>query len=163
MESSKQKFGGQQKIPLGFWLKNWTIKHNLSEIPFKGANHTKTNNREGEKLIQERLDRAYGNTEWKNSHTNAIVWNFPIFLSDHGHSARHKPFGQKWLYWRQRAKSKLDDWGDKSTSFFFKTVKTRMVKNEIRAIKNENDRWKDQDQEIKNIFHKPPNPNPDGG
>ncbi|KAL2922180.1 hypothetical protein RDABS01_013671 [Bienertia sinuspersici] len=75
---------GHKKIPLGFWFKNWTIKHNLSEFPFNGANYTWTNNQEGEKLIQERLDIAYGNTEWKNSHTNVIEWNFPIFLSDHG-------------------------------------------------------------------------------
>ncbi|KAL2943602.1 Protein pianissimo A [Bienertia sinuspersici] len=35
---------------------------------------------------------------------------------------------------RQRAKSKWDDWGDKSTGFFFKSVKTRALKNEIRTI-----------------------------
>ncbi|KAL2901420.1 LINE-1 reverse transcriptase-like protein [Bienertia sinuspersici] len=254
LESYKQKFGGRQKIPLGFWFRNWTINHNLSEIPFKGAKFTWTNNREGERLIQERLDRAYGNHEWRSSYPNAIVWNFPVFLSDHGPIAldtnpsavkRKRPyrleawsynkteikeiteksgcsgvkgskmfilqrrleiikvqcmkwclnykkaedlnwsniskkleeninpqmkrseddqmkvrksleqqFKDKWLYWKQRAKSKWDDWGDKSTSFFFKSVKTRKVKNEIRAIKNENDQWRDQDQDIKEVFYK---------
>ncbi|KAL2920946.1 Transmembrane channel-like protein 7, partial [Bienertia sinuspersici] len=61
---------------------------------------------------------------------------------------------EKWDYWRQRAKSKWDDWGDQTTGFFFKSVKTRKVKNDIRAIKNEEDQWKVEDQNIKNIFHK---------
>ncbi|KAL2942986.1 LINE-1 retrotransposable element ORF2 protein [Bienertia sinuspersici] len=251
LESPKQKLGGRQKIPLGRWFKNWTINHNLSEIPFKGSSYTWTNNREGGNLVLERLDRAYGNNDWKDLYPNAILWNFPIFLSDHGPIAldthpkitkRKRPYRleawsynreeikeiavnsglnnahgskmfvlqkrfekiksqcmkwclnykreagltwsnlnaalennsnpqnnkdemivrkhleqqlqEKWLYWRQRAKSKWDDWGDKTTSFFFKSVKTRKVKNEIRAIKNDQDQWRDDDQDIKNIFHK---------
>ncbi|KAL2905741.1 Exocyst complex component SEC8 [Bienertia sinuspersici] len=84
LENSKQKLGGRQKIPLGCWFKNWTIKHDLSEITFKGDPFTWTNNREGENLVLERLDRAYGNNDWKHRYPEAIVWNFPIFLSDHG-------------------------------------------------------------------------------
>ncbi|KAL2926107.1 hypothetical protein RDABS01_037785 [Bienertia sinuspersici] len=60
----------------------------------------------------------------------------------------------KWDYWRQRAKSKLDDWGDKSTGFFFKSVKLRAVKNEIRTIKNEANQWIEEEEGIKNVFHK---------
>ncbi|KAL2931025.1 Acylcarnitine hydrolase [Bienertia sinuspersici] len=227
LESDKQKQGGSQKIPQGRWFKNWTIRHNLSEIPFKGAPFTWINNREGKDLIFERLDRAYGNHGWKDLYPNASGCNFPIFLSDHGlialdthpsnakrkrpyrleawcynkekikeitsNSGKNKKQGskmftlqrrletirtkcmkwclnynkeaglnwasikdqlernnaidsqkmdgekrkikEKWAYWRQRAKSKWDDWGDQSTGFFFRSVKTRATKNEIRATK----------------------------
>ncbi|KAL2900740.1 hypothetical protein RDABS01_025822 [Bienertia sinuspersici] len=252
LESSKQKQGGRKKIPLGRWFKNWTISHSLSEIPFKGAPFTWTNNREGKDLIFERLDRAYGNHEWKDLYPNASGWNFPIFLSDHGpisldtnpsDAKKKRPYrleawcydkdeireitlnsgkntmqgsrmfalqrrlekiktkcmewclnykkevglnwasikGQleknsetachkteeenkklrnnleretkeQWVYWRQRAKSRWDDWGDQSTSFFFRSVKTRAVKNEIRAIKSNEDVWVVDQTEIKMEF-----------
>ncbi|KAL2933296.1 LINE-1 retrotransposable element ORF2 protein [Bienertia sinuspersici] len=253
LESPNQKLGGRKKIPLGRWFKNWTLTHKLSEIPFKGTKYTWSNNKEGRNLIQERLDRAYGNNEWHDSYTDAVVFNFPIFLSDHGPIAldtspithkRKRPYRleawcydkseimditinsgtwntqgskmfilqrrlerikincmiwclnhkkeaglnwanfsdklqettsletgkeegdktkirkrieeeakEKWDYWRQRAKSKWDDWGDKSTGFFFRSVKSRATKNEIRAIKNEENQWITEDCEIKSTFH----------
>ncbi|KAL2923485.1 Nitrilase, partial [Bienertia sinuspersici] len=213
------------KIPLGRWFKNWTIQHELCEIPFKGNRYTWSNNREGTDLIHERLDRAYGNNEWINQYPNSIVWNFPIFISDHGPMAldtqpttkkKKRPYRleawcfdkpeithiieesgkveaqgskmftlqrrleviktecmkwcldhkkerllreriekeikDKWAYWQQRAKSKWDDWRDKSTGFFFRSVKTRGVKNEIRAIKDDNDQWIMEESSIKKAF-----------
>ncbi|KAL2904360.1 hypothetical protein RDABS01_003070 [Bienertia sinuspersici] len=60
---------------------------------------------------------------------------------------------EKWDYWRQRAKSKWDDWGDKSTGFFFRSIESRATKNEIRAIKNEENQWITENCEIKSTFH----------
>ncbi|KAL2927025.1 putative maltase-glucoamylase 2, partial [Bienertia sinuspersici] len=241
LDNSNQNLGGRKRIPLGRWFKNWTINHNLNEIPYKGANYTWTNNREGESLVQEWLDRAYGKSDWKDIYPNTNIWNFPIFISDHGPIAldtnpilirRKRPYrleawcykkeeiediitksldqniqgskmfilqrrlqiirsqcmkwclnhqkdiGINWArykdelhedmsedpvkdanekqkdYWRQRAKSKWNDWGDKSTGFFFRSVETRATKNEIRAIKNEENHWLTNDQNIKNAFHK---------
>ncbi|KAL2934123.1 Ribosome maturation factor RimM [Bienertia sinuspersici] len=46
--------------------------------------YTWTNNRERDDLVLERLDKAYGNNGWKQTYPEAIIWNFPIFISDHG-------------------------------------------------------------------------------
>uniref|UniRef100_A0A803L9V7 Uncharacterized protein n=1 Tax=Chenopodium quinoa TaxID=63459 RepID=A0A803L9V7_CHEQI len=43
---------------------------------------------------------------------------------------------RKWLFWKQRAKSKWDMYGDQSTTFFFKSLKQRAARMEIRALKN---------------------------
>lgn len=42
----------------------------------------------------------------------------------------------KWEYWKKRSKSKWDTMGDSSTSFFFKSVKNRSIRNGIRKIKS---------------------------
>lgn len=60
---------------------------------------------------------------------------------------------QQWLYWKQRAKSKWDAYGDQSTSFFYKSVKTRGSANEIRAIKRGDESWTSESTEIKHEFH----------
>ncbi|KAL2920405.1 LINE-1 retrotransposable element ORF2 protein [Bienertia sinuspersici] len=59
---------------------------------------------------------------------------------------------EKLEYYTQRAKSRWDDWGDKSTGFFFRSVKTRASKNEIRAIKNEENQWTTDEFEIQTAF-----------
>ncbi|XP_048491564.1 uncharacterized protein LOC125492868 [Beta vulgaris subsp. vulgaris] len=43
----------------------------------------------------------------------------------------------KFCYWKQRAKSRWDDSGDKTTQFFYKSVKGRKSRNEIKAIKDD--------------------------
>uniref|UniRef100_A0A803M8D3 Reverse transcriptase domain-containing protein n=1 Tax=Chenopodium quinoa TaxID=63459 RepID=A0A803M8D3_CHEQI len=48
---------------------------------------------------------------------------------------------KKWWYWRQRAKSKWDEYGDQSTAFFFKSVKQRTVIMEIRALQSSSGAW----------------------
>uniref|UniRef100_A0A803MDR4 Uncharacterized protein n=1 Tax=Chenopodium quinoa TaxID=63459 RepID=A0A803MDR4_CHEQI len=43
----------------------------------------------------------------------------------------------RWWYWRQRAKFRLDGLGDKSTTFFYKSVKERQLKVDIRALEED--------------------------
>lgn len=57
-----------------------------------------------------------------------------------------------WNYGKQRSKSKWDAFGDSTTSFFYKSVKMRGAKNEIRVIKNQEGEWIDNPQEIKEVF-----------
>uniref|UniRef100_A0A803MKK7 Endonuclease/exonuclease/phosphatase domain-containing protein n=1 Tax=Chenopodium quinoa TaxID=63459 RepID=A0A803MKK7_CHEQI len=58
----------------------------------------------------------------------------------------------KWWYWRQRAKSRWDAFGDQSTSFFYKSVKERSLKAEIRSIQLDNGSWTTDQREIKLQF-----------
>ncbi|KAL2931859.1 Bifunctional glutamate/proline--tRNA ligase [Bienertia sinuspersici] len=101
LENQKQKIGGQKKILLGRWFKNWTINHQLSEIPHKGVQFTWSNKRAGAELVLEQLDGAYGNNQWRDQYPDSLIWNFPIFLSDHGpialdtkpaHPKRKRPY-----------------------------------------------------------------------
>uniref|UniRef100_A0A803NAM6 Uncharacterized protein n=1 Tax=Chenopodium quinoa TaxID=63459 RepID=A0A803NAM6_CHEQI len=54
----------------------------LVDIPFKGTLFTWTNNREGDDAILERLDRAYRVAGWADLYPNAVILNFPWFISD---------------------------------------------------------------------------------
>ena len=55
----------------------------LSEIPSKGQYFTWTNNRKGDDLTWERLDRGFTNNNWFRNHDKAQLVNLPIFHSDH--------------------------------------------------------------------------------
>ena len=57
-------------------------------------------------------------------------------------------------YWQQRAKSRWDEFGDKSSAFFYKSVKGRSARNEIRALKDEGGNWTTDQKRIKSIFLK---------
>lgn len=59
----------------------------------------------------------------------------------------------KWDYLKQRSKSKWDAFGDNSTSFFFKSVTIRSSRNEIRAIKNQEGKWMDSQEDLKDVFY----------
>ena len=55
-------------------------------------------------------------------------------------------------YWRQRAKSRWDEFGDKSSAFFYKSVKGRSARNEIKAIKDDEGTWITNQSQIKSLF-----------
>lgn len=55
-------------------------------------------------------------------------------------------------YWRQRAKSRWDDLGDRTSAFFYKSVKGRSFRNEIKAIKNSEGTWTTDQPQIKRMF-----------
>lgn len=59
------------------------------------------------------------------------------------------------LYWRQRAKSRwdsLDDKSHKTTKFFYKSVKCRLVRHEIRGINDGNGTYLIEDDSISRLF-----------
>lgn len=58
----------------------------------------------------------------------------------------------QWWYWKQRAKCKWDAFGDQSSKFFFKSVKGRAQRNDIRGIKAQNGAWISDAGEIKQAF-----------
>ncbi|XVF53652.1 hypothetical protein PTKIN_Ptkin05aG0115900 [Pterospermum kingtungense] len=57
---------------------------NLSEMPSKGIHWTWTNNREGNDIVWERLDRCFANPAWFNKHEPTSLLNLPVWESDHG-------------------------------------------------------------------------------
>ncbi|XP_021835074.2 uncharacterized protein [Spinacia oleracea] len=59
---------------------------------------------------------------------------------------------EQWQYWKQRSKSKWDAFGDQSTAFFYKSVKSRSCRNDIRAIKNDQGIWRTKKEEIQSDF-----------
>uniref|UniRef100_A0A803N7I0 Reverse transcriptase domain-containing protein n=1 Tax=Chenopodium quinoa TaxID=63459 RepID=A0A803N7I0_CHEQI len=58
----------------------------------------------------------------------------------------------KWIFWKQRAISKWNLYGDQSTAFFFKSVKQRASKMEIRALQNAQDEWATDKKAMSNQF-----------
>lgn len=70
------------------------------------------------------------------------------------HRARNmkKEIELKWEFWKQRSKSKWDTFGDYSTGFFYKSVKSRGLRNEIKAIRNAAGEWIDNQEESKTTF-----------
>lgn len=83
MNSFEDKIGGSPFIQGWEEFLGWKYELNLHDIPFCGPRFTWSNNRDGDDLIMERLDRAYASPEWQSEHPNAILWNLPIGLSDH--------------------------------------------------------------------------------
>lgn len=228
--------------------------HVCTDLPFQGVNFTWTNNRSNEEAIYERIDKAFSNSDWRNSYPNAETWNLPILLSDHipiilhlqeinrrkgsrpyrldawslNHEEVRNIIKEEWTeiqdgsssfilqrklqkalrrirnwcvtfkarnnidwkeinsclseyqkgianthqaesdqnnrnqvissidmktqYWKQRAKSRWDECGDSTSSSFYKSVKSRSVRNTIKAIKDHEGNWIMDHPEIKNIF-----------
>lgn len=56
------------------------------------------------------------------------------------------------MYWKQRSKCRWDELGDHSTKFFFKSVKCRSVRNEIRGIKGPDGSWLSQPRDVNAAF-----------
>ncbi|XP_021844938.1 uncharacterized protein [Spinacia oleracea] len=84
LEGPSQKLGGNPCILGSRTFLNWKIDCSLLDIPSHGATFTWTNNRDNGAAIYEKLDRGYCNSAWRTSFPNAVMWNFPILLSDHG-------------------------------------------------------------------------------
>lgn len=255
VDSKHQKLGGNSKLLRAQDFINWKLNNNLFDIPYKGVSFTWTNNRQGNDLILERLDRGFCNLNWKDEFPDATITNLPIFLSDHSpillqthpiHTKKARPYKLeswclqmeeikntmkriwnlqiqgssafilqrklefflqdartfcldfkkentldwqffhhkaaynqaniqtvtqgaqvmlesqklreilqiKWEYWKQRSKSKWDTLGDSSTSFFFRSVKSRSIRNEIRMIKNDEEEWISNQSDLKQVFTK---------
>ncbi|XP_048498238.1 uncharacterized protein LOC125496736 [Beta vulgaris subsp. vulgaris] len=55
-------------------------------------------------------------------------------------------------YWKQRAKSRWDELGDKTSAFFYKSVKGRSTRNEIKALKDLEGNWTSDQLKIKSSF-----------
>lgn len=64
-------------------LKDWIISRRLQEIDFSGNKHTWINNRKGEELIMERLDRAYASLACFSLFSSTTLLHLPIIKSDH--------------------------------------------------------------------------------
>ncbi|KAL2943693.1 LINE-1 retrotransposable element ORF2 protein, partial [Bienertia sinuspersici] len=144
LESHKQKQGGSQKIPLG--SKMFTLQRRLEIIRTKCMKWCLNYRKEAGLNWATIKDQLEKNSDVDSQKTNGEKKMFRENLE--------KDLQEKWAYWRQRAKSKWDDWGDQSTRFFFRSVKTRATKNGIKAIKNVEDIWVADQKEIKNEFHR---------
>lgn len=83
IEFSCQKHGGNSVIPGAHIFSQWKLEFGLHEIPFHGSAFTWCNNREGEGIIYERLDRAYCSDDWRTLFPDGLMWNLPIVISDH--------------------------------------------------------------------------------
>lgn len=57
---------------------------NLCELPSHGNYYTWNNNKNGEDVVWERLDRIFANSQWINNHEMAYLLNLPVLESDHG-------------------------------------------------------------------------------
>ncbi|KAL2943470.1 NAD(P) transhydrogenase mitochondrial [Bienertia sinuspersici] len=56
------------------------------------------------------------------------------------------------LFWKQRARLKWDLEGDECTKLFFKCVKTRKGRNQIKCLKNEENEWCHDEDQISFLF-----------
>ena len=83
IDNKHQKLGGNNKMLEVKDFNNWKLRNSLMDIPFKGVNYTWTNNRQGEDLILERIDRGFCTSNWKENFPNSMIINLPILLSDH--------------------------------------------------------------------------------
>lgn len=84
LESPSQKIGGNSVIQGEHNFTKWKVDCNLMDVPYHAVNYTWTNNRENEEAIFEWLDRAYCADSWRTTFPEAIIANYPIFISDHG-------------------------------------------------------------------------------
>lgn len=84
LEFSYQKQGGSNKMLGVQSFRNWKLEHGLNDIRSYGVPFTWTNNTTNEEAIFECLDRAYANDDWLIIYPDCHVWNYPIFISDHG-------------------------------------------------------------------------------
>lgn len=84
LELHDKKIGGNSAIPGSHDFSKWRVDCGMLDIPFHGAAFTWSNNRLGDGIIYERLDRVYCSGDWRDCFPNAVVWNLPILISDHG-------------------------------------------------------------------------------
>ncbi|CAA0841624.1 Unknown protein, partial [Striga hermonthica] len=82
--SNEEKSGGIPRNPNSFQaFKSFINQMNMEELKMQGHPYTWCNNREGDELIEEQLDRAFSSEEWHQLFPNAAVKNNVRSASDH--------------------------------------------------------------------------------
>ncbi|XP_074313908.1 uncharacterized protein LOC141649108 [Silene latifolia] len=71
------------QIPGAYKFINWKVRNELLDIPFKGPQFTWCNNRQGNKRVYERLDKAFASKDWFTLFPDTGVKHFPIQISNH--------------------------------------------------------------------------------
>ncbi|XP_021745336.1 uncharacterized protein LOC110711266 [Chenopodium quinoa] len=83
VESLDDKLGGTTLIKgLDFFL-DWKFQSGMLDVPFSGPRYTWSNKRVPERLVLERLDRAYCFSNWLNDFPDGRVFHEPIVVSNH--------------------------------------------------------------------------------
>ncbi|XP_074266989.1 uncharacterized protein LOC141590287 [Silene latifolia] len=62
---------------------DWKSSLRLMDISFKGPKFTWCNNREGDHIVFERLDKAYGSSDWRSIYPDSGIIHYPIQISDY--------------------------------------------------------------------------------
>ncbi|XP_010692808.1 uncharacterized protein LOC104905866 [Beta vulgaris subsp. vulgaris] len=107
VESKHQKIGGTHSLQGAKNFIDWKFHNKLIDIPYQGVSFTWSNNRSGTEAILERIDKAFCNSNWKDSFNDAEIWNLPILLSDHSPIILHLNGTQ---IKRKRRPYKLEAW-----------------------------------------------------
>lgn len=103
-------------------------------------------------------DKANNKIDWKdinNSLTEQQKGIMDINQAELDQRSRHQMINSidmKTEYWKQRAKSRWDEFGDNTSAYFYKSEKGRSVKDTIKAIKDQEGNWIKEQSHIKNIF-----------
>ncbi|XP_074278245.1 uncharacterized protein LOC141601838 [Silene latifolia] len=62
---------------------NWKLRNEFIDIPFKGPRFTWCNNRKGNHIVYDRLDKALRSKEWFTLFPETGIKHHPIQISDH--------------------------------------------------------------------------------
>lgn len=137
VESNNKKLGGSLTLKGAAKFLEWKLDNKLLDVPYQGVNYTWTNNRSNDEAIYERIDKAFCNSDWRDSYPDAEVWNLPILLSDHSpivlqlqefnKGKKNRPYRlDAWcLHYpevRELIKKRVG-WGSGRFSFFYPTKK----------------------------------------
>lgn len=106
VEFIDQKLGGLKNIQGREEFSRWRMNLGLFEIPSVGTRFTWCTNRAGDERIYERLDRIYCSEGWMQDHLEAITFNLPIMVSDHGPGLLNTNPTQS----RKKRLIKIDSW-----------------------------------------------------
>nr|POE50299.1 hypothetical protein CFP56_48007 [Quercus suber] len=83
--NNEEKFSFSQGSIMGAKLFQQVISHlQLCDLAASRRKHTWMNNREGNELVMERLNKAFAFVEWVNMYPLYSFRNLPIIRSDHG-------------------------------------------------------------------------------
>lgn len=83
VENHSEKLRGSKIIQGVRSFQEWKTSNNLLDIPFRGVRFTWTNNREGQEVIYERIDKAFCNDSWMSRFRDVFVNNLLVLLSDY--------------------------------------------------------------------------------
>ncbi|KAL9241103.1 hypothetical protein vseg_015252 [Gypsophila vaccaria] len=61
----------------------WKQGLELVDLPFKGPKFTWCNNRKGPNRVYERIDKAFGSSDWLQTFPNSAIKHYPIQICDH--------------------------------------------------------------------------------
>lgn len=82
--SAADKMGGNLPNQNGLSsFHNMLTDCGLVDLGFKGPKFTWRNNQSGDSFIMERIDMAFANSQWRESHEHAMVFVEPAIGSDH--------------------------------------------------------------------------------